>query len=129
MGNVKRDVAEEHPEPHQREGRREAHHDHDDDEAKHRQSKGGIAHVCKSPPMPRWRATSSISLARSIAILRDSSSTYSLFASCSSMTSISATSLSRLGHSPVFRQTMQRMISPMPCSMMSAPAIGMTVLK
>ena len=55
--------------------------------------------------MPRWRAVSSISCARSMAILRDSSSTYSLCASCSSMTSISATSLSRLGHSPVLRQT------------------------
>ena len=79
--------------------------------------------------MPRWRAVSSISLARSMAILRDSSSTYSLCASCSSTTSISATSLRRLGHSPVLRQTMQRTISAMPCSITMAPAIGMTVLK
>src|SRR6185312_5659837 len=128
MGNVKRDVAEEHPEPHQREGRREAHHDHDDDEAKHRQSEGGIAHVFMSPPMPRWRATSSISLARSIAILRDSSSTYSLCASCSSMTSVSATSLSRLGHSPVRRHTTQRMISATPWIITMMPAQGIMSL-
>ena len=51
--------------------------------------------------MPRWRAASSMSLARSIAICRDSASTYSLWASCSSITSISATSFNRLGHSPI----------------------------
>ena len=75
---VERDVAEEHSEAHQREGRREPHHDDDHDEAEHQEPEGGIAHVLRSPPMPRWRATSSISLARSMAILRDSSSTYSL---------------------------------------------------
>src|SRR5215470_12085221 len=95
------DEAEEHAEAHQREGRREPHHDHDHDEAEHQKAQCRIAHFCKSPPMPRWRAASSISLALSIAILRDSSSTYSLAASCSSVTSISATSGRRLGHSPV----------------------------
>src|SRR6478609_11606210 len=124
MRHVKRDVAEEHAEAHQRKGRREPHHDHNHDEAEHQKAECGIAHVCRSPPMPRWRATSSIFLAFSIAILRDSSSTYSLCASCSSMTSISATSLSRLGHSPVCRQETQRTISAMPCSMISAPAPG-----
>ena len=87
-----RDVAEEDSEPHQREGRGEAHHDHDHDEHEHQQPEHGFAddHVCKSPPMPRWRASSSILCARSIAALRVSSSTCSLCASCSSTTSISA---------------------------------------
>ena len=44
------------------------------------------------------------------------------------MTSISATSFRRLGHSPVCRQTTQRTISATPCSITSAPAIGMTDL-
>src|SRR4029078_5885092 len=112
MGRIiEGDEPEEHAEAHQREGRREPHHDHNHDEGKHQQSEGGIAHVLRPPPMPRWRAISSMSLACSMAILRDSSSTYSLCASCSSMTSVSATSLSLLGHSPVRRQTTQRMIS------------------
>src|SRR6266851_5209064 len=108
---IKRDVAEEHPQAHQRKGGGEAHHDHNHDEREHQQPECGIAHVCKSPPMPRWRAVSSICCAFSIAILRDSSSTYSLCASCCSMTSISATSCRRLGHSPVLRQATQRTIS------------------
>src|SRR4030095_9200689 len=127
LGRIEeRDVAEEDSEPHQRKGCCEAHHDDDDDERQHQQPEHGIAdHVCKSPPMPRWRATSSIFCAPSIAIFLDSSSTYWLCASCSSTTSISATSFSRLGHSPVLRQTMQRTISATPCSRTSAPAIGM----
>src|SRR6185437_10506867 len=76
------DVAEEETEAHEGERGREPHHDHDHDEAEHRQPECWIAHLFKSPPMPRWRAISSISFARSIAILRDSSSTYSLCASC-----------------------------------------------
>src|SRR5262249_41775215 len=126
---VECDEAEEDSEAHERKCRREAHHDHDDDEGQHQEPECGVAHVLASPPIPRWRAVSSISWARSIAILRDSSSTYSLCASCSSMTSISATSLRRLGHIPVLRQTMQRTISAMPCSITSAPATGMTDLK
>ena len=60
--------------------------------------------MCSSPRPCRAGARSRRSLcAPSIAILRDSSSTYSLCASCSSMTSISATSFSRLGHSPVLQ--------------------------
>src|SRR4051795_9613597 len=125
---VERDVAEEHPQPHERKRRREAHHDHDHDEAEHQKPECGIAHVLRSPPIPRWRAVSSISWARRIAILRDSSSTYSLWASCSSTTSISATSLRRLGHSPVLRQTAQRTISAMPCSITSTPATGIIAL-
>src|SRR6187401_3150688 len=122
MRLVEGDVSEEHAEAHQRKGRRESHHDHDHDETEHQKAECGIAHVCRSPPMPRWRATSSIVLAFSIAILRDSSSTYWLCANCSSTTSISATSLSRLGHSPVFRQTTQRTISAKPWSITRAPA-------
>src|SRR5207344_2346284 len=121
---VERDEAEEHSQAHQSEGRREPHHDYDHDEAEHQEPECWVAHVLRSPPIPRWRATSSICLARSIAILRDSSSTYSLCASCSSMTSVSATSLSRLGHSPVRRQTTQRMISAIPWSITMMPARG-----
>src|SRR5215510_1549032 len=105
MRHVKRDVTEEHAEAHQGKGRREPHHDYDHDEAEHQKPECGIAHVCRSPPMPRWRATSSIDLA-------------------SSMTSISATSLRRLGHSPVLRQITQRTISAMPWIMTSTPATG-----
>src|ERR1700704_4416414 len=126
MGRVKRDVTEKHSEAHEREGRREAHHDDDHDEAEHQEPECGVAHVLRSPPMPRWRATSSICLARSMATLREASSTYWLFANCSSMTSVSATSFRRLGHSPVLRQTTARTISAMPWSITSAPAIGMT---
>src|SRR5262249_25546731 len=126
---IEGDKAEEHAEAHQGEGRRESHHDHNHDEAEHQKPECGITHVLRSPPMPRCRAVSSISLARSMAILRDSSSTYSLCASCSSTTSISATSASRLGHSPVLRHITQRTISATPCSITSAPAIGMIVLK
>jgi hypothetical protein len=43
-----------------------------------------------------------------MANLRDASLTYSLCASCFSTMSISATSLSRPGHAPIFRQTRQR---------------------
>src|SRR5207245_7051908 len=57
-------ISEEYPEAHQREGGREAHHDHDHDEREHQESKGGIAHVFMSPPIPRWRAVSSISCAQ-----------------------------------------------------------------
>jgi hypothetical protein len=57
------------------------------------------------------------------------SSTYWLCASCSSTTSISVTSLRRLGHSPVFRQTTQRTISAKPCSMTMMPANGIIALK
>src|SRR4029079_12840510 len=121
---MKRDVAEKHPEAHEREGGREPHHDHDHDEAQHQEPERGVAHVCRSPPMPRWRAASSMAFARSIATLRDSSSTYSLCASCSSMTSVSATSLSRLAHSPVLRQTTQRTISAMPWIITMTPASG-----
>src|SRR6185436_3034627 len=128
-GIVERDESEEHPEAHQRESRRETQHDHDHNERQHQESKRRVAHLFKSPPIPRWRAVSSISCARSMAILRDSSSTYSLCASCSSTTSISATSCSRLGHSPVFRQTTQRTISATPCSITSAPAKGIIALK
>src|SRR6185295_8603986 len=114
-GIVEGNVAEHDAEPHQREGGGEPHHDHDHDEGKHQQPECGVAHVCRSPPMPRWRALSSISWARAMAILRDSSSTYSLCASCSSTTSISATSLRRLGHLPVTRHAAERTISATPC--------------
>ena len=46
----------------------------------------------------------------------------------SSRMSISDTSLRRLGHSPVWMQTMQRTISAMPCSSSNSPAIGMAIL-
>ena len=45
------------------------------------------------------------------------------------MTSISSTSSSRAGHCPVRMVRMHRTISASPCSMTSAPATGMTVLK
>ena len=67
--SVKGEEAEEHAQPHQRERGREAHHDHDHDEAEHHQAECGIAHRCRSPPMPRWRALSSMSCACSIASL------------------------------------------------------------
>src|SRR5204863_5434516 len=110
------------------ERRRKAHHDHAHDEHQHQESEGGLAHVFNSPPIPRWRALSSISCARSIAILRVSSSTYSLCASCSSTTSISATSCSRLGHTPVLRHTAQRTSSATPWSITSTPATGIIAL-
>ena len=101
---VERDEAEEHAEAHQREGRGETHHDDDDDERQHQtgrvRDRSCVARLRPfraDAPFRRSRA------APSIAILRDSSSTYSLCASCSSMTSISATSFSRLGHSPVLQ--------------------------
>src|SRR5207245_5329868 len=101
---IERDVAKKYAKAHQRERCREAHHDHKHDECEHQEPKCRIAHVFRSPPIPRWRALSSISCARSIAILRDSSSTYSLCASCCSMTSISASYLIRLSHSPASKQ-------------------------
>src|SRR5215218_5822384 len=127
---IKRIETKKHAEAHQRKGRREPHQNDDDDERQHQEAERRIAdHVCRSPPMPRWRAVSSICCARSMAIWRDSSSTYSLAASCSPTTSISATSLRRLGNSPVLRQATQRTISASPWSMTRAPAIGITVLK
>src|SRR5689334_24884925 len=110
-GHVEGDEAKEDAEPHQCEGGREPHHDHDHDEAEHLKPKGRITHDCNSEPMPRWRAASSIFCARSMASLRSASSTYSLFANCSSITSISAASFRRSGHSPVCKHATQRMIS------------------
>src|SRR5262245_65979139 len=92
MRLIERDVAEEHTEAHQRKCRREPHHDHHHDEAQHRQPECWIAHVFRSPTMPRWRATSSISFARSIAIFRAYSSTYSMLYNCSCETLIFDTS-------------------------------------
>src|SRR5262249_25224145 len=125
---VERDVTKEHPEAHERECRREAHHDHDNDEQEHGEPEGGGAHVWRAPPIPRWGAVSSISCAPAVHLLRRASSTCSLCASCSSTTSISATSLRRLGHSPALRQTMQRTISAAPCSITNTPATGIIAL-
>src|SRR5262249_49623217 len=119
--DVKCNKAKENAETHEGKGGGEPHYDHNHNEGEHQEPKCRITHVFNSPPIPRWRAASSILCAFSMAILRDSSSTYSLCASCSSMTSISATSFSRSGHSPILRQTTQRTISAMPCSITSAP--------
>ena len=62
-----REVAEDHPEAHQRERGREAHHDRDHDEPEHRETERGIAHGvgpgarsrpprCGDAPPPRSRA-------------------------------------------------------------------------
>src|SRR4029434_191451 len=87
----KSDVAENHPEAHEREGSRETHHDRDHDEPQHRQAECRIAHdfFCSSSLIAcswttssamtlRCRAASSIACEVSIAARRDSSSTYSL---------------------------------------------------
>src|SRR5207245_3195968 len=123
-----RDVAEDHPQAHQRESRGEAHHDRDHDEPQHGQTERGGAHG-PFPPLPsgvtvRWRAASSIAFAESMATRLDSSSTYLLFDSCVSITSISSTSESRDGQVPVRRHSMQRTISASPCTVTRAPAIG-----
>ena len=77
------------------------------------------------PPPCRAAAPSPRSFARPrCARLRVSSSTYSLCASCSSRTSISLTSCSRLGHWPVRRQTTQRTISARPCRMIERSGDG-----
>src|SRR5262249_58078776 len=106
-----RDESEHDPEAHQRESRREPHHDDDHDEAEHQEAEGWIAHFCRSPPMPRWRAISSISFARSMASLRDASSTYSLCANVSSTTPLSPPPLTRLVHSPLRAHLTQHRIS------------------
>src|SRR5207249_2309258 len=137
-----RDIAEDHAEAHEREGSREAHHDRDHDKPQHRQAEYRVAHgffcslslialSCTTPSSMtlRWRAASSIARADSIAMRRDSSSTYSLWESCVSITSISSTSARRAGQAPVRRHSTQRTISASPWSMTSAPAIGMIVLK
>src|SRR5262249_36505023 len=128
-GVVERDVAEENPEAHQGEGRGETHHDDDDDQAEHQQAQHRFGHSFVSPPIPRWRAASSISWTRLIARSRDSRSTYWLPASCSSTTSISSASFRRWGHTPVLMHTTQRMISAVPCRSIRTPASGMTALK
>src|SRR5207253_4958824 len=88
-GNPEGDIAEDHPEAHQRERRREAHHDRDHDEPEHGEPEGRIAHGFLCSTALRCRAASSMACAPSIAIRRDSSSTYSLWPSCVWMTSIS----------------------------------------
>src|SRR5262249_12476285 len=84
---------------HQRERGGEAHHDRDHDEPQHGEAERGAAHGAFPPSSSRaterWRAASSIAFAESIATRRDSSSTYSLFESCVSITSISSTSARR----------------------------------
>src|SRR5262249_60556771 len=123
-----RAVAEAHAQPQEREGGREAHHDRHHDEREHREAERGIAHGFLCSTALRWRAASSMACAPSIAMRRDSSSTYSLLPSCVWMTSISSTSSSREGHWPVLRQTMQRTISASPWSITRTPAMGMTLL-
>src|SRR4029453_1896455 len=134
------DEAEHHAEAHQGERGGIAHHDRRHDEPQHEQTERRIAHwrrsssrtacSCTTPSSRtlRWRAASSMALAPSIAARRDSSSTYWLWPSWVSMTSISSTSASRGGQAPVRMQTTQRRISARPCSITSTPATGMTVL-
>src|SRR5207237_812961 len=125
-GHPERDVPEDHAQAHQRERGGEAHHDGDHDEPEHGEAEGGIAHGLLCSTALRWRAASSIACAPSIAMRRDSSSTYSLLPSWVWITSISSTSSSRAGHCPVLRHTTQRTISQRPCSMTRMPATGMT---
>ena len=128
-GIVERDEAEKHPEAHQREGRREAHHDHDHDEHEHQQPERGVAHVLRSPPMPalaRHLLDLLGALDRQLAgFLVD---VFAVRRAAPRRRRFPSTSFSRLGHTPVRMQTTQRTISATPCSITSAPAIGMTNL-
>src|SRR5262249_32225782 len=131
-GGPERDVAEDHPQPHQREGGGEAHHDRDHDERQHGEAEGGAAHGSfRSLTSATWRrrAAASISFPDSITARRDSSSTNWLLENWVSITSISSTSERREGHSPVRRHSMQRTISASPWTMTRMAAMGMTVLK
>jgi hypothetical protein len=117
------------PKPHQRERRREAHHDHDDDEPQHQEPEGRIGHVFSSPPMP--------ALARGfVDLLRALDRDLARF-----LVDIFAVRELLLDNVD-FRHVLEPArpcsgleaddtahISAMPCSITSAPAIGITVLK
>src|SRR4030095_7316885 len=86
-------------------------------------------HDRKAAPhfLSHWRAAvCSFATTNLSSFAMSSSLTWTICFSLS--TSTSSTSSMREGQAPCFRQMMQLMISTMPCTRISAPAIGMTVL-
>src|SRR5882672_11590171 len=136
---------EEHAHAHQRERGREAEHDRDHDQRQHQQAKVAVGqagprrehdhrdgdHRHDDEAEPQLLAHLDHLACSCFTTSASSfwmSSSFTCTISFSLSTSTSCTSASREGQSPCWMQTMQRMISTIPCASRNAPASGITAL-